>query len=114
MEFQKFGKEFLFGAAFNDQLDSNRVRDEKRIQYLSAYLKSVKDAANLGADVRGYFVWSLMDNFEWSHGYDKRFGLIYVDHDSQERIIKDSGYWYRDLIRSNKRCSTLPIAWGKV
>ncbi|HSO20758.1 MAG TPA: family 1 glycosylhydrolase, partial [Desulfosarcina sp.] len=54
-----------------------------------------------GVDVRGYFVWSLLDNFEWAHGYTKRFGLIRVDYDTQERIIKDSGEWYAQVIRTN-------------
>jgi beta-glucosidase len=54
-----------------------------------------------GADVRGYFVWSLLDNFEWTYGYSKRFGIAYVDYGSQRRVVKDSGRWYRDVISSN-------------
>ena len=57
--------------------------------------------AESGADIAGYFQWSLMDNFEWHSGYEDRFGLVYVDYRTQERIIKDSGYWYKDIIASN-------------
>jgi beta-glucosidase len=64
-------------------------------------LKAVSKAIDLGAPVKGYYQWSLMDNFEWALGYEKRFGIIYVDFDTQERIIKDSGLWYRDQIRNN-------------
>ena len=56
------------------------------------------EAVTAGADVRGYFVWSLMDNFEWAHGYSKRFGIVHVDYASQERTWKDSAHWYRDLV----------------
>jgi len=65
---------------------------------------SPRDAIDAGVDVRGYFVWSLMDNFEWGYGYDRRFGIIRIDYDTQERIWKDSAYWYRTLVATN----TLP------
>ena len=58
------------------------------------------DAMAAGVDVRGYFAWSLFDNFEWAFGYSKRFGLVYVDYDTQERIVKDSAIWYRDFLAS--------------
>ena len=64
------------------------------------YLGELKKAAT-AADIRGYFHWSLMDNFEWSKGYSERFGLIYVDYRTQQRIMKDSAYWYRDYIKNN-------------
>ncbi len=86
------------GAAFNDNREGDKVHDPKRVSFLNDYLAMVKKAIDDGAQVKGYFVWSLMDNFEWSVGFDKRFGLVYVDFATQERIIKDSGYWYRDLI----------------
>ncbi len=94
------------GAAFNDELvEENgelRVHDPLRIEYLESYLEQVRKAHAEGSDVKGYFVWTLMDNFEWAEGYDKRFGLIFVDYaNDQQRIIKDSGYWYRDFIRKN-------------
>ncbi|MBE6836505.1 MAG: beta-glucosidase [Ruminococcus sp.] len=78
-----------------------KVHDPNRIDYLNRYLLGLKKAADEGVDVRGYFQWSLMDNFEWAQGYDERFGAVYVDFATQERIIKDSGYWYKEIIESN-------------
>ena len=90
------------GVAYGDGPDSEgRIRDLRRIDYLHTHLKAVSKAIDLGAPVKGYYQWSLMDNFEWALGYEKRFGIIYVDFDTQERIIKDSGYWYRDQILNN-------------
>ena len=77
-----------------------KVHDPNRIDFLARYLKNLKRAAE-EIDIRGYFQWSLMDNFEWDKGYAERFGIIYVDFETQERIWKDSAYWYRDLIRRN-------------
>lgn len=77
-----------------------KVHDPNRIDFLSRYLGQLKRAAQ-EIDVRGYFQWSLTDNFEWSRGYGERFGLVYVDYRNQERILKDSAYWYRDVIRTN-------------
>ena len=74
------------------------VHDNDRIDYLRQHLDAVHRAIEEGADVRGYFAWSLMDNFEWAFGYSKRFGLLYVDYESQERVKKDSFMWYRDFI----------------
>lgn len=78
-----------------------KVHDPQRIAFLHQYLTCLKRAADDGADIKGYFHWSLMDNFEWAEGYQKRFGLIYVDYPTQRRIPKDSFSWYRDIIRSN-------------
>lgn len=77
------------------------VHDAERISYLERHLDAVSRALETGADVRGYFAWSLMDNFEWAFGYSKRFGLLYVDYDTQERIRKDSYDWYRDFIAAH-------------
>ena len=77
-----------------------KVHDPNRIDFLARYLHELKRAAD-AADLRGYFQWSLMDNFEWSSGYAERFGLAYVDYNTQERILKDSAYWYRDVISGN-------------
>jgi beta-glucosidase len=92
------------GAAFNDRIDDDgRVHDSRRTEFLQSYTARVSRALSEGCDVRGYFVWSLLDNFEWAEGYDKRFGLVYVDYESQRRIIKDSGYWYRDFIAAARK-----------
>jgi beta-glucosidase len=88
------------GAAFHDAPDQTGfVRDDDRTAYLAAHVAAVARARQAGADVRGYFVWSLMDNFEWSYGYAKRFGLIRVDYETQRRVPKHSARWYRDTIR---------------
>ena len=78
-----------------------KVHDPNRIDFLHRYLKGLKKASEDGADVRGYFYWSLMDNFEWSKGYNPRFGLIYVDYATQKRTLKDSALWYADVIKNN-------------
>lgn len=90
------------GMACHDaiSLDGN-VHDPNRIDFLARYLQQLKLAVSDGADIRGYFAWSLLDNFEWNEGYSKRFGLIFVDYRTQKRIWKDSAYWYRDLIAAN-------------
>ncbi|MFA6959123.1 MAG: GH1 family beta-glucosidase [Opitutaceae bacterium] len=77
------------------------VHDAQRIDFLQRYLRGLKRAIDEGVDVRGYFQWSIMDNFEWAEGYKHRFGLIHVDYETQKRTLKDSAYWYRDLIRSH-------------
>jgi beta-glucosidase len=71
------------------------------VEYFRSHLLAVKEAIAQGVPVRGYFAWSLLDNFEWSHGYSKRFGIVHVDYSTQERTIKSSGAFYRDVIRSN-------------
>jgi beta-glucosidase len=88
------------GAAFADKPDADGfVRDEDRIEYLASHIAAAAAAREAGADIRGYFAWSLLDNFEWAYGYDKRFGLVRVDYETQKRIPKLSGLWYRDTIR---------------
>ncbi|HWC82157.1 MAG TPA: GH1 family beta-glucosidase [Pseudonocardiaceae bacterium] len=88
------------GAAFEDRPDENGfVRDDDRIRYLAVHLDAVADAVRRGADMRGYFAWSALDNFEWAYGYHKRFGLIRVDYETQARTPKQSAHWYRDIIR---------------
>lgn len=77
------------------------VHDPQRIDFVKRYLQCYKKAADEGIPVIGYMYWSAMDNFEWSLGYDKRFGMIYVDYQTQERTLKDSAYWYRKVIESN-------------
>jgi beta-glucosidase len=90
-------------AAFNDVVTPNgKIRDERRLDYLRQHFINVRLAMQDGVDIRGYFVWSLLDNFEWGHGFTKRFGLIGVDYDTQKRTIKDSGEWYSGVIRKNQ------------
>lgn len=87
------------GASFHDYVDpEGRVQDTDRVDYLRGYFSAAADAISDGVDLRGYFVWSFLDNFEWGEGYSKRFGLVYVDYRTQERIPKLSAHWYRDLI----------------
>ena len=87
------------GAAFDDRADeSGFVRDDDRTDYLAAHIAAVADARAQGADVRGYFAWSLMDNFEWAEGYGKRFGIVHVDYPTQTRTPKQSALWLRDAI----------------
>lgn len=91
------------GAAFDDQPTSaGRIPDDDRIAYVDAHLDQVRTAIADGAPVHGYYLWSFMDNFEWAHGYTKRFGIVYIDYESQERTIKKSGHWYADVIASNR------------
>jgi beta-glucosidase len=83
------------GAAYRDRLADGRVADTERIRYLERHIAALADARDGGVDVRGYFVWSLLDNFEWADGYTKRFGLVFVDYATQRRTLKDSALWYR-------------------
>ena len=90
------------GAAFDDEVgEDGRVRDPRRVDYLRDHLAAVGRAMEAGADVRGYFVWSLLDNYEWSYGYSKRFGIVHVDYPTLRRTRKDSAHWYRDYIAAN-------------
>lgn len=86
------------GAAFEDEVADGRVRDEERTDYLRRHFTAAHRAMQQGVDLRGYLVWSLLDNFEWGYGYSRRFGIVYVDYDTQERTIKDSGRWVARLI----------------
>ena len=78
-----------------------KVHDAGRVDFLARYLHALRRAVAEGVDVRGYFQWSIMDNYEWAEGYKMRFGLVYVDYDSLDRIPKDSYHWYADVIKSN-------------
>lgn len=89
------------GAAFPDTLTDGKVSDTERIDYIKQHLLVLNRAIMQGVNVKGYFVWSLMDNFEWAYGYTKRFGLVYVDYATQKRIIKESGYWYSKVCKDN-------------
>jgi beta-glucosidase len=87
------------GAAFNDVPDQDGVKDIYRTNYLKQHIQEVKRAKDEGINVKGYFVWSFIDNFEWSEGYFPRFGIVYVDFKTQRRIVKDSGNWYKAFLR---------------
>ena len=87
------------GAAYPDRPSPDGVvHDEDRVRYFEGHVRAVAEAKRRGAPVKGYFAWSLMDNFEWAKGYDMRFGIVHVDYDTQERTLKDSARWYRDLV----------------
>jgi beta-glucosidase len=87
------------GSAFPDVVESNAVHDKKRIQFFKDYLANVLKAKNEGVNISGYFVWTLMDNFEWAEGYHPRFGLVHVDFKTQQRIMKDSGLWFKEFLK---------------
>jgi beta-glucosidase len=86
------------GAAYDDRPCDGRVADVERVRYLRAHVEALAEALDAGVDVRGYFVWSLFDNFEWAEGYSKRFGIVHVDYASQVRTPKDSALWYRRFV----------------
>lgn len=87
------------GAAYDDEWDGgDHIRDVERKHYLVTHIEAIARAIEHGVPVQGYHTWSLMDNFEWAEGYAKRFGVVYVDYTTQRRVIKDSGYWYRDFL----------------
>jgi beta-glucosidase len=90
------------GVSFRDELREGKVDDPRRVNYLKVHIEAVKQAIQQGVPIEGYFEWSLLDNFEWAHGYSKRFGLVYVDYATQQRIPKSSFYWYKQLIESNR------------
>ena len=90
------------GLSCNDKIYlDGKVHDPDRIDFLHRYLREYKRAGEDGVDIRGYFHWSLIDNFEWSNGYEERFGLFYVDYTTLKRHPKDSAYWYRSVVEQN-------------
>lgn len=92
------------GMSCHDNVSADgRVHDSNRIQFLDEYLSALQKANDEGVDVRGYFLWTFLDNFEWDKGYNERFGIVYVDFTTQKRIVKDSAYWYQKVIESGGR-----------
>ncbi|MDQ2087033.1 GH1 family beta-glucosidase [Herbivorax sp. ANBcel31] len=90
------------GAAFEDKIDeSGQINDVKRMNYIKEHLIQAHKAIEKGVNLKGYYLWSLMDNFEWSFGYTKKFGIIHVNNKNQKRTIKNSGYLYKDIIKNN-------------
>jgi len=88
------------GAAFNDVITDDHVHDGERIDFFEKYIGQVLRAKNEGVNVHGYFAWSFTDNFEWAEGFSKRFGLVYIDYASQKRIVKSSGWWYKNFLEN--------------
>lgn len=99
---QKYKPKEIFitenGSAWNDLIIDEKIKDSERIEYLQSHLDAILDAKSKGVPINGYFAWSLLDNFEWAYGYEKRFGLFYVDYQTQKRTPKESAFYYRDLI----------------
>ncbi|MBE2232200.1 MAG: family 1 glycosylhydrolase, partial [Anaerolinea sp.] len=90
------------GASYSDGPDERgRIADQRRLDYIRDHLAEVRRAMDAGVPMAGYFVWSLMDNFEWSFGYSQRFGMVWVDYATQQRLPKDSALWYRDAIAND-------------
>ncbi len=90
------------GMACTDAVSPDgSVHDAQRIDFLRRYLSQLKRAISEGVDVRGYFIWSLLDNFEWAEGYTQRFGIVHVDYPTQQRTPKDSASWYKEVIAAN-------------
>ena len=86
------------GGAFKDLVVKGQVHDEDRVDYLQTHIAAVAMAMAKGVPVKGYMVWSLMDNFEWACGYEKRFGIVHVDYVTQKRTMKASGHWYQQFL----------------
>jgi beta-glucosidase len=86
------------GAAFKDQLINGKVDDISRVRYFHDHISATYAAIEQGVPVTGYFAWSLMDNFEWASGFEKRFGLVYVDYATQKRTLKNSALWYQKFL----------------
>ncbi len=90
------------GCSYSDGPgEDGQVHDQRRIRYLDGHFRAARQAIEMGVPLAGYFVWSLLDNFEWGHGYSQRFGLVWVDYHTQQRILKDSAYWYKKVIQEN-------------
>ena len=89
------------GCAFDDKPEGGEVMDKGRLEFFQGYLSACHQAIQNGVNLKGYFCWSLMDNFEWALGYSKRFGITYVDFDTGERIPKSSAKWYQEVIKNN-------------
>lgn len=90
------------GSAWDDQIIDGKIEDSNRIAYLNSHINAVLESKKFGAPISGYFAWSLLDNFEWTHGFSKRFGLIHVDFKTLKRTPKASAHWYKSLISNRK------------
>jgi len=90
------------GAAYDDVIDGDKIADTKRLDYIREHVRQVALTIKSGVPIQGYFAWSLMDNFEWAEGYSRRFGIVYVDFETQKRTIKDSGHWFASAAKQNR------------
>ena len=90
------------GGAFKDELVGGRINDSERTDYIARHIDAVGDAIRQGVRMQGYMVWSLLDNFEWASGYEKRFGIVHVDYETQRRTPKASALWYADFLARHK------------
>ena len=99
------------GAAFSDEMVDGQVDDRRRTDYIARHIEALADAIRQGVCMKGYMVWSLLDNFEWASGYEKRFGLVHVDYQTQVRTRKNSALWYRDFLAIQRaaRKPTVPV-----
>ena len=102
------------GGAFKDLLVDGCIADSQRSDFIARHIAAVAQAMRLGVQVEGYMVWSLLDNFEWASGYEKRFGIVHVNYQTQVRTCKNSALWYRDFLAMQKtaRTSTVPVEMG--
>ena len=100
------------GAAYADRVEQGEVHDTDRQSYLARHMEALSQAMQKGVRVDAYFVWSLLDNFEWASGYEKRFGIVHVDYATQKRTLKDSALWYGAMLkaRSGHRSQSEPAA----
>ena len=89
------------GCAFDDILVEGAVHDEERLAFFQGYLSAIHEAIEQGVNLKGYFIWSLMDNFEWASGYSKKFGITYINEKTLKRIPKNSALWYKNVIANN-------------
>jgi len=102
MQFSKYNKKMIVtenGAAFHDEVTDGQIHDERRTQFYKDYLANVLKAKKAGADIAGYFAWTVMENLEWAEGYHPRFGIVHNDFDTQQRTVKDSGLWFREFLK---------------
>jgi beta-glucosidase len=103
--YERYGKPIVISENGICNLDwpslDGQVHDPQRIDFMHRYLNNLKCAISEKIPVQGYFHWSLTDNFEWSEGFNRRFGLVYIDYSNQKRILKDSAHWYANVIKTN-------------
>jgi beta-glucosidase len=98
------------GGAFKDRVIDGQVHDADRVAYIASHIAAVGDALAQGVRMAGYMVWSLLDNFEWASGYEKRFGIVHVDYATQRRTMKDSAHWYRGFLqRQRAKCASAAV-----